>query len=244
MSVWDTSKPVSGSNIVNIPQIHGDNWFTFEEAFSDEHYSFSSALSGLHQSGVTTVVSAGATSAVTGISSPLSGALGWGTDLGIGYLYTGEWTQINTLPVSRILAYRNLDYTIPASANSITNAVPVPFDTETKDTLSEYNISTFTFTPTADGLYLFTAKFEISTIGGVSVVTYFSIRDSSDIELYYLGTTARFTLSTDPQPIRSNTIINLLGGYKVRMYIYHNYSSSVILEGGSTVSFLGIHRMS
>ena len=241
---WNSALPTSATNIVNIPTIHGDQWFAFEQTISEEHSTFSSALSGRHKPGLTAVVSAGATSAVSGISDPASGALVWDSTLGVGKLYIDEWTQFNNLAVSKVSVYRGLDYTIPASANELSAAIPVPFDTESIDILSEYNTTTFTYSPSADGFYLFTGKISLSTVGGVGLISYFSVRSSGDVELYRVGSIARYSLSTDECQIMSNVPLNLLAEYKVRLYVYHNHSSSVILEGGQERSFLKIHRIS
>ena len=241
---WQTSNPISGTNIVDIPSIHTQNWGAFSETIEDEHYTFSSALSGRHLPGQTAVVSAVATSAVSGISNPASGALVWDSTLGAGKLYTTEWTQVNMLPLSRVFVYRDLDFTVPASANSLANAVPVPFDTEEKDTLSEYDNTGFAFTAVSGGFYLASGKLSVSTVGGISIIAYFSVRSATDIELYRVGSMARYSLSTDECQVLSGVVLDLSAGNKVRMYIYHNHSSTINIEGGADRSFLKIHRLS
>ncbi len=240
---WNKSLPTSGTKIVSIPTIHGGNWSAFETTFSDEHYGFSNTLSGSHKLGLTSVVSAGPTSAVSAISNPASGALVWDETLGLGKISITGWEQVNMLPLSRVFVYRSADYAVPASANS-SNPQPVPFDTESKDTLSEYDNTTYTFTASATGWYLISGRLSVSTIGGISVASYMSVRGSDNIEQYQLGEFIRYTLSTDECPMLVGVLVGLTAGQKIRVYIYHNYSSSIILEGGADRSFLKIHRVS
>lgn len=246
--MWDKSVPTSGTNIVEISSIHKANWSAFETAFSDEHYTFSSALSGIHKPGQTSVVSAGPTSAVSAISDSTSGALVWDETLGLGKICVTGWEQANMLPLSRVFVYRATDHTVPASGitgSGISNPELIPFDTESKDTLSEYDNSTYTFTASATGWYLVSGRVSVSTaVASVLVTSYISVRNSSDVEQYTLGEFTRYTSSPDECPMLINELVYLTVGQKIRVYIYHDYSSSITLEGGANISFLKIYRVS
>jgi len=249
MGSWSKTVPVTGTKIVDIPSIHSNNWDAFDDWISDEHYGFTHALSGQHLEGRTSVVTAAGSADILGTSSPFTGAIGWDTDRGTGLLYDGtNWTIWSQLPMSRVQAYRNADYSIPATATG-SASYPIPFDIEQKDSISEYNTSTFAFAASADGYYWINSRLSIqSATGGVNTMSFISIQSSAGVERTKQGTFAVFTLSTDEMPLMSNTVAFLSRGERVQVTVAHDQATSLTLKGidadSKPRSVLKIHRLS
>jgi len=116
---WNTSVPTTGTKIVNIPSVHSKNWYAFQYTLEEEHYGFSSPLSGRHMLGRTTMVSAAPSATILGIAAPFTGAMGWDTDSGQGWLYDGDaWVVWSELPNSRVFAYIGTNQTIPETLDN------------------------------------------------------------------------------------------------------------------------------
>ena len=238
--------PTSSSLIIDIPSIHTDNWAAIAALIGQSHQAITSVtVSGVHQAGKTAVISAASTTTINAISSPATGALAWDTTLGVGKVYLGTWQQINMLPISRVEAYLTSDYTIPDTATSSANAVTVPWATEIKDTLSEYNTTDYTFTATAtSGYYLVQSQISIVAADAVKVSTFISIRNSSGVEQYQVTWYSRKAVSTNEFPMVCSEMLYLPPTWTIRVRILHNHTSSITMKGGQDRTFIKIHRLS
>jgi hypothetical protein len=245
---WSTSLPVSSTLIADIPTIHKSNWAVIEDAIGREHYGFSSSLSGKHNASAVPVLCAGTTEVINNISSPATGALAWDTTLGIGKVYLGSWNQINMLAMSRVDTYRSSNYTLVHGHDLSANAVAVPFNTEVKDTLSEYNTSTYIFTSVASsGYYLVQATLCLSVTAGYynKISTYISVLNSSGIEQYQDSWGVIYNIGSNEFSTSCVGMVYLPAGYKIKIMIYDNATANrVTIKGGQAKTFLKIHRIS
>ena len=237
--MWDKTVPVTGSYIVDIPSIFSANWTALEDITGVEHYSLADALAGRHKPGITHIMSSAATSAITGTTSPSTGAMAQDIEKGVHYIYDGNsWEQINLLAHSEVIAYRNADYTITAGTTGL-----IPFDTEISDTLSEYNNSTYLFTATTAGFYYIRAHASFTATGTIEVGIVVEHYDINDV-LLNMPLTYKNALSADEFHHGITLILALSIGDKIKVKVTHNKATGIVLEGGSDRNFLNIYRMS
>lgn len=235
---WNATVPTTGSLIVDISSIHTQNWTAIEDFFGREHYTFTSPLSGRHSPGIVGALYSGTTAAITGISSPASGALAFDTTLGVMKTYGvlgAQWDQFNMLPYGRVIAYQSADHAMAALSD-----YNVIFDTETIDSLSEHSSSPYSkFNPKAAGYYLIHINLQVQPVSYVvdSLVTLY---------LYYGSSGVLFNkysiLSADAFVINRSAILYLSPSDITYFSLYSSAAAAV--KGGSTLSYLNIYRMS
>lgn len=238
--MWDATKPTSSTNIIDIPSVFTSNYIEMENILGVEHYTMTSAASGRHKPGVTGWLSATTTSGITAISSPLTGALTLDTTIGTLKRYdaTVGWTQMNLDPITRVLAYRNADYTI-----TVGTSATIPFDTETIDTLSEFSTSTYTFQASATGYYMISTNINITPAANVDINLGLVQTNSASAQKYQ-STITRIAPSIDEISIGHTWIVNTSANDKIYLVIYHSHTASMVLEGGADKSYLKIYRIS
>lgn len=235
---WNKTIPTTGSYVVDIPTIFGDNWDAIEDITGVQHYTFTDSLSGRHKPGLTPIMSSAATSSITGTTSPSTGAIAQDSDKGIHYIYDGNsWEQINLLAHSRVIAYRNADYTITAGTTGL-----IPFDTESIDQLDEYNNTTYTFVAKTAGFYYIRAHASFTALGTIEVEIIVEHYNSSDI-LQAMPVTYRNALSVDEFHHGITLILSLASGDKIQVKVTHNRATGIVLEGGSDRNYLNIYRI-
>ncbi len=239
---WRSTVPVTGTNILDISVIFPDNWHAFEEILSDQHYIFSNELSGRHIAGKTALLCSDATTGITGMTPPGSGALGFDTTLGslMSYL-NSSWTWVVSFPTTRILSYMGSGGGNQSLAPSGTR---IRFDTESVDTLSEFNTTTYTFTPAASGFFLATAT--VSVISGQAGITvYLGMRhtNSSDEQKNH-ARTSYVILDTNRVSLPISLILKVAAGDKIYIDVSHTSTTNIIAECDSDRTFLQIKRLS
>jgi hypothetical protein len=241
---WSKTVPVTGSYIIDIPSIFGNNWNALESILGVEHYTFTNVLSGRHCPGILPVMGALATSAITAVSLPATGALYQDTTLGVHKVYNGStWQQINLLPHSQVSVFPYSDYLVTAGTTAI-----LPFNTEVFDTLNEYNTSSYTFIAKAAGFYCIHILGDFAPIGGIRINLQIAQYNASD-QLINMITSSKYTISSDELTMRVIGFLSLAAGDKIKTYAWHNGSSSVVSYGsslnlGSGGPILEIYRLS
>lgn len=245
---WSTTLPTSSTLIADIPSIHQANWDIISKTIGHEHYGFTSSLSGKHTASATPVLCAGTTAVISAITSPTSGAIVWDTTLGVGKMYLGSWNQINMLAISRVDAYLSTDTALVHGHGLSANATVVPFNTEVKDTLSEYNnTTTYIFTSVASsGYYLVQATICYSVSSGTNTIgAYISVLNGSGVEQYQDSWNFIRNMGTNEFSTICTGIIYLPAGYKIKIMTYDNATANTTtIKGGQTKTFLKIHRIS
>ena len=237
---WNKNLPASSSNIIDIPIIFSDNWLAIQVIFGIEHYSLTVPLSGKHQPGKTGIIYSGTTSAISAISSPESGALAWDTTLGVTKRYTGStWEIVENFNTTRIQAYRTGDTTIAASSASA-----VPYNSETKDELSEWDSASYIFTAKSAGTYWIRADVLVTPDSGGNLIQLAIQHLDVSSTLKYQIESRVYSLSTDDLSIREAAILTIATGEKIRFNIEHDGTDTMTIKGGSTNTFMSIHRMS
>lgn len=235
---WNKTLPTTGSYIVDIPEIFSGNWTAIENILGEEHYTFTDVLSGRHKPGIVPVMLSAATSAITGITSPSTGAIAQDSNKGIHYIYDGDsWEQINLLAHSEVIAHRDADYTITAGATAL-----IPFGTEDTDKLGEYNNSTYTFTAKAAGFYYIRTQASFTAIGAIEIKLIIEHYNSSNI-LQNILVSYKNALSTDEFHHAITSILSLTSGDKIQVKVMHNRATGIILEGGNDRNYLNIYRL-
>lgn len=236
---WNKTVPVTGSYIVDIPSIFGNNWNALEDILGVEHYTFTSALSGRHYPGILPVMGTSATSDIAAVSLPATGALYQDITLGLHKVYDGSaWQQINLLAHSQVSAYRNADYLVTTGTTAV-----IPFDTEQFDILSEYSTSSYTFIAKAAGFYYIRLAVSFTTIGGIGINIQIAQYNASD-QLINMSTSSKYTLSSDELSTGTTAILSLAVGDKIKILTWHNAATSIVLEGGSDRNLLNVYRLS
>lgn len=236
---WNKTIPVTGSYIIDIPTIFGDNWNAIESILGIEHYTFTNSLAGRHKPGIAPIMGSTTTAAITAISSPATGALYQDTTLGLHKVYDGSvWQQINLLAHSQVSAYRNADYIVTAGTTAV-----IPFDTEQFDTINEYDSSSYIFTAKAAGFYYIRFATSFTAVGGIEVAIQIAQYNTSD-QLITTVTSLKYTLSGDELSMGTTGLLSLSAGDKVKVWTWHNQATSIILEGGLDRNFLNIYRLS
>jgi hypothetical protein len=239
MGGWSKTVPVTGSYIVDIPTIYGDNWNAIENILGVEHYTFTDVLSGRHKPGITPAMGSAATSAITAVTLPATGALYQDTTLGMHKVYDGStWQQINLLAHSQVSAYRNTDYLVTTGTTAV-----IPFDTEQFDTLSEYDASSYVFVAKTAGFYYVRLVASFTAIGGIEIGVQIAQYNSSDA-LINNSTYLKYTLSADEISTGTTVLFSLSAGDKIKTWVWHNRTTSIVLEGGSDRNFIHIYRLS
>ena len=242
---WNPSVPTTGTFIVHIPRVHSNNWLAIESTFTKEHTGWNSTPSGTHRAGATTTITAAGSAAILGITSASKGAIGWDTDVGTGWLYTGSaWTPWSSLPGSRVIAYPTADYSVPATAAGTPSYV-LPFGTEVLDTLGEFDTATSTFTASGDGYYLLSANLTVLVArGGINLAVFFSVTPSAGASTVSVGLDSKLSISGQEIPFTPVALCRLARGGTAQLSLAHNYTSDVVLEGGQEKSSLKIHKLS
>jgi hypothetical protein len=236
---WDLTVPNTGSNMLDTPTIYAAKWAGFETILGFQHWIFSYAASGRHQAGVWPAVVSGSTAAITGAASAAAaGALANDTTLGIHRCFTSSfWWPITLFTHSSALIFRSLDYTFPSNTETI-----VPFDNKAKDTLNEFNISTYTFTAKAQGYYSIMVRLGITTIGGVLLNLHYKQYNSSGTLL--LDDVAYYeALSSDPIYLSVGGSYFMNANDYATISLSNNTSSTVMVSGGLVNNYLNIHRI-
>lgn len=240
--VWQKSLPTSGTEVINIPTIFGGNWAAIENILGVEHYTFTSSLSGRHKPGIGGYMYSGATSAIAALSSPATGSIAFDTTLGVAKRYDGSaWVQMNLDPMSRVSTYRTGDQTVPTSITTI-----VGFNTETLgyDTLNEFSITTSKFSSIATGYYLIMGSFTLTCAeGGVECLMRIQHDDSSNVSLNRVHG-YKYSLSTDAFNMVLLVVLSLAVGDKIYCTLTHDYSSTIVINGGADKTFLKIYKIS
>lgn len=240
---WTKTLPVSGTRIIDIPDVFEPNWDAIEDILGEEHYIFTNSLSGRHYPGVLSVMGTATSGDIAAVSPPVTGALYLNTSIGGHVVYDGaDWKQINLLEHSEVRAYRATDYSIPYQTYDT-----LPFDTESYDVLGEYSTSTYTFSAKAEGYYFIKAQGYFSVPANTQVQLIIRIYNESDslIEsrIAYLP-----SISTDDGLYHSVSCLRYLdAGYYVKVVCWQNSAvgdQTITLSGGSTNNFFNIYRVS
>lgn len=235
--MWNKTVPVTGSFIVDIPSIFFNNWDAIEDVSGVQHYGLTSALSGRHSAGVIGVSLIGTTATITGNAASAQGAVAHDTTLGTSKVFSSTWGAINEKVHNLVYAYRAADYLVAASTTA-----NVPFDTEVVDGLNEFNNTTYQFVAVGTGYHFIHAHLAFTAVGNVQVAVLIEQRNSSDV-LIANPVTYRTILSSDETYQGITVILHLTAGDKIDVKISHTHTSSVVLVGGITKSFLNIYRM-
>lgn len=239
---WNKNLPTSGSEIISIPTIFGDNWAEIENILGVGHYTFTSSLSGRHKPGIGGYVHSTTTSGITALSNPATGSIAFDTTLGITKRFDGSaWVQMNLDPMSRVSVYRTGDQTIPTGITTV-----VGFNTETLgyDTLNEFNTTTSKFIATSASYYLIMGSFTLTCAeGGVECLMRIQHDDSSNVSLNRVHS-YKYSLSTDSFNMVLLTMLSLAVGDKIYCTLTHDYSSTIVINGGADKTFLKIYKAS
>jgi hypothetical protein len=189
-ALWEPSKPVSGSNIVDIPAIHNHIWDAFEDTFDVEHYTFSETLtacgqtvhmSGRHIAGQTAVLCAAASASIENMGTPACGSLsldlenstfilswdGAMRSLSISGASDGNYVK-RTVIVVAASADHKFEYEY-ADSTYKRHWEMMPLDTEVFDYNSKWDTGTYKLTPGASGLYMFVFNTTLSGTQGQRV---------------------------------------------------------------------------
>lgn len=234
---WSTSTPVSGSKVLATPSIFQGNWTEMENIIEQEHYGMDNSLSGRHKPGYVGAAYVGTNDAITGLSSPFTGAVAiiTSTGSGMGLIRgTSAWKRVHyDLPTTRVI--------VIGAASTITSGTTGFFlsgSTETVDTLSEWDATNGIFSGCGDGYFFFSGTLALSTTttGSDSVTMGFSGSGISDT----------MTFTTDPSGYTTSifsSIVSANSGVKVAPIITcptHNISVS----GGTGITYGTIYRIS
>jgi hypothetical protein len=151
------------------------NWDAIEDWWGVEHYDFTSALSGDHKPGIAGIVMTGTYAAITGTSSPGTGALAWDNTCGVLRIYKSDnaWDRLTEDHYSRMHLKRAATQSLPATAWTA-----ITFDTTTYDCLNEYDENTNTIAMSSDGYYLVQATATFPAAGAYEKA----------VGIYYEGT--------------------------------------------------------
>jgi hypothetical protein len=236
---WDSTVPTTGTKIIDIPAIFTGNWHAFDEILEVQHYGHTSELSGRHIAGRTAVLCSDATTGITGMTPPGSGALAFDTTLGtLRAYFNSTWMLAANLPKTSIKAYVGTgDQSIPSDGATI------QFDTEAEDTLNEFNTTTYTFSPCAAGFFNISVTLSILDAGGITEVI--SIKQYNSADVLQNDITAHYrALSSDHRSIQRSAIIYAAAGDKIKVELSHNRTTSIIVEAGAERSYLTITRLS
>jgi hypothetical protein len=121
-----------------------------------------------------------------------------------------------------------------ASNLSLTSAAwtTVQFDTETEDTLGEYNPATYTFTPSATGLYL------------INCICYVSSASARNLLAVWTGTTAVYFTMADAVALQigGTSPVPLTAGVGYTFRVFPTAATATAL-GGSGNTYLRITRL-
>jgi hypothetical protein len=230
MSGWNklfplASTSVSGSAHTDPTENVRDNWEALEDWWNVEHSTFTSGGSGTHTFGKFGVLITAANSAITALTSPGTGAIGYDTTNGQLLRYNGtSWVRLTSNKYSRIRQGFGTQ-TIPTTAWTTMSASSATVS-GTYDTLGEWNATTFRFTATQAGTYFVkgAAKFPVTTdnytkgvgIGKNGVLTTKSVLHGASI------------VTTEV-----NDILSLAAGDYIVLACYHEHTSSVDIVGGN-----------
>lgn len=233
---FDKNNPVESTSIVNASSIFTGNWDAIDTAFAREHYSFSSASSGLHVKGVAGVIRSGTSTAITGVSSPPTGALGWDETQGNAKVYTGSsWGIVNSIySPSKVMAYRSTSQVFTSGTTKI------GFNAELEDTMSEFSTSTSYFTPKASGLYLITGQVTVTAVLPTDYIALSVMSGGSGTSFVVIHEGNAYG---DPLAFGIKCLLNLTTSSTIGLGVASYLGGSLTVSGGSTATYLHIHRM-
>jgi len=242
---WNSTIPTTATNIIDIPILFPANWQAFENILGLEHYTFSYSTSGRHLPGRTCVLSSGATSGISGISpAGNNGATAFDEYLGQFRLYTaGEWTYVSSLPQTSIKAWNGgADQNIPPSGAVVRYDVAQDY-LQNWGGVSEFNETTYVFTPSGDGYFLLETQLCIIGIGGIVVTTKF-VHTNADDEQLNLLTSSYMLGDNNRTTVRNHGILPMSAGDKFYVFVSHNRTMNIVIDAGQERTFLKIKRLS
>lgn len=105
---WDATVPTTGTEIVDIPNVHGANWDALDSMLTCGHNPMVSMSAGNHTPGLIPAMYKGTTVEIEAVSSPQIGSLAWDETLGIAKVLSGvsdqwltDWTSRKQVTLSR-----------------------------------------------------------------------------------------------------------------------------------------------
>lgn len=226
-TIWNPTVSASEAMSGSTEQIRY-NWEGFEDWWSVDHSeTFTGATSGAHTVGTFGVLLTGATSAISAVTSPGTGALALNTTLGEMQIYrydsttsAASWEGIMDSKFSRIRQGLGAQ-TIPSTAwTRLTSASTL---SGSYDGLSEYSSTRYTADGNGYFLIIGSVQWPVSTDFNRGIAIY---KNGSPISVK-----RRYG-----QGIRTLTIIDtisLVATDYIDVYAWHNYSASVDIFGGA-----------
>jgi hypothetical protein len=143
---WDKTLPTTGTEIVDIPLVHSNNWLALESAIATGHEGMDSASAGMHLAGKIPVLYKGTSAEILALSNVPSGAMAWDENKGAIRVFP-DWKFFSEAsPTSHVIAYLSVPL-----CSGVLPTVNVLYDTELLDSLGEFNSGVFT--PKASGLF-------------------------------------------------------------------------------------------
>jgi len=234
---WNKSIPLSSTQVSQTPSFYQGNWDAIEDFMLEEHYTFTGASSGHHLLGISGVIMEGTTAAITGVvAAPGSGSLSFDNTVGAWKFCSngtsGGWKTIhNNLPTTRVQSYVSSNTTITSGTTTI-----IPFNTETKDSISEFNTSTYVFSAAAAGYFVVSATVCVSSVAGNS----FSLLASGSATTYKTNT---FKSIGNQEAYNVSLIAYVASGGTVGVFLTPSSGNAVII-GGAGNSFMRVYRVS
>lgn len=243
--VWSTAVPISATYIINIPSTFTTNYGQMEDWYGVQHYTYSSSLSGRHKPGITPFLYVNSTGNITGLTNPGSGALAFDITLGVLKRYDGvasAWKQVNLDPISCVDVYLTSDQTVASAA--VGTYTTITFDSETTDVLNNWNSSTYKFTAPIAGYYMALGQATITpTDAGIGFGYALAQYSSADV-LQNVIVNYYFSWACGIMCARLAVIWSLAATDWIACGLYHDNSTSQIVEGGSDYTWLKIYKVS
>lgn len=190
---WQPTRPSTEDEIAEIPSVLQGNWSAIDEIFGVAHYKFGTSLSGRHVAGQPGLVYTGSQTAIDAITIPVSGALALASGTGMELYYNGAWKDVGRNGWSHVRAYLSTSIPFTACTTHVADTQIIIFDTESFDTLGEYNNTTGTFTASAAGPYVVTAS--VCLCANATCAT-FRVPQEAELRLTKLPATTTVTAAT------------------------------------------------
>lgn len=228
-TIWIANYPLSSTIMSSSTEQIRYNWDAIEDWWDVEHQNMTSAGSGAHSIGEVGAVLVDATSGISALSSPGTGALALNTTLGELQMYrydstnsSAGWDGITDQTFARMRKGFGVQ-TIPASTWTKAICAATSFY-GAYDTLSAW--SNYKYTIPGTGYYFVVARI---TWGAAS--TDFN----KGVAIYKNGAAISRTkrYGTSILSISVSDIIYLAAADYIEVYAWHNHTSAVDIAGGS-----------
>jgi len=201
------------------------NWKALEDWWGVEHTTLTSASSGHHTAQNISLVCVAATSAISALSSPGTGALAYDTTKGELEVYrTAGWGKLTESYWSRVRTVFLSASISTATWTKLTEKRTVEEDQY--DTLSEFASSSGSASIKATGTYFVLGTCRFPTTSNNYLVGVAIYKNGSAVAVHRgYGAGVRSTEVFD--------ILSLTAGDRLEVYCYHNAGSNITIVGGS-----------